>query len=115
MMKRMLSSRKGVVIELAILMMAVCFAVVTIVLSTALLQHKNKAQAQQKMEESIILEQIAEAWLENTANESLEYEGYLCEIDPGKRLAVYKDDENKTKVLTVTVGADGIVTGWEKG
>lgn len=60
MIKKMLSDRKGVAIELAILMTAVCLAVTTIVLSTALLQYENKVQAQQRMEESIVLEQIVE-------------------------------------------------------
>ncbi|MBE6983981.1 MAG: hypothetical protein E7435_06895 [Ruminococcaceae bacterium] len=118
MIKKMLYDRKGVAIELAILMTAVCLAVTTIVLSTALLQYENKVQAEQRMEENIILEQIAEEWLKDTENDNLVYEGYICVIEPGKMLEIFKTDEagNRTgnPVLTITVEND-VITKWTKG
>ena len=118
MIKKMLADRKGAAIELAILMTAVCLAVTTIVLSTALLQHKNKVQAERRMKESVDLEQIADMWLKDTTNDTLVYEGYICEIEPGKMLEIFKTDETGNKIgnalLTIEISGDTI-TGWAKG
>ena len=121
MIKKMLSDRKGVAIELAILMTAVCLAVTTIVLSTALLQYENKVQAEQRMEENIIFEQIVEMWLE-TPSEPVEYKGYLgTGIATGDEITgfeIFKTDEAGNRignpVLTITVEND-VITKWTKG
>ena len=122
MIKKMLSDRKGAAIELAILMTAVCMAVTTIVLSAALLQYENKVQAEQRMKENIVLEQIVEMWLE-APSEPVEYKGYLgTGITTGGELTgfeIIKIDEAGNKVgntvLTSTVGVDGTITSWKKG
>lgn len=128
MIKKMLSDRKGVAIELAILMTAVCLAVTTIVLSTALLQYENKVQAEQRMEENIIFEQIVEAWLKAPSQnvETYKEEGYFGVSDTrGEALTldVHTVEENeelilKQKVLTVVaekIGEKYIITEWKKG
>ena len=122
MIKKMLYDRKGVAIELAILMTAVCLAVTTIVLSTALLQYENKVQAEQKMEENIIFEQIVEKWLQNTSNDVFDYkeDGYVGEVSKTNnqptKFEIFEIDEaeNKTIVLTIEI-KDGTITSWEKG
>jgi hypothetical protein len=124
----MLSDRKGVAIELAILMTAVCLAVTTIVLSTALLQYENKVQAEQRMEENIIFEQIMEAWLKAPSQnvETYKEEGYFgVSGTRGEALTldVHTVEENeelilKQKVLTVVaekIGEKYIITEWKKG
>lgn len=124
MIKKMLSDRKGVAIELAILMTAVCLAVTTIVLSTALLQYENKVQAEQRMEENIIFEQIVEDWLDDDQGRvTFKYAGYCGEvIKNGAQqvigFEIFKTDEagNRTgnPVLTITVEND-VITKWTKG
>ena len=128
MMKKMLYDRKGVAIELAILMTMVCLAVTTIVLSAALLQYENKVQAQQRMEENIIFEQIVEEWLK-APGQSVEihkekgYFGVAGTIGDALTLDVHIVEESqelilKQKVLTVVVELiDGkyVITEWTKG
>ena len=128
MIKKLLYDRKGVAIELAILMTAVCLAVTTIVLSTALLQYENKVQAEQRMEENIIFEQIVEAWLKAPSQnvETYKEEGYFgVSGTRGEALTldVHTVEENeelilKQKVLTVVaekIGEKYIITEWKKG
>lgn len=130
MLKKMLSDRRGVAIELAILMTAVCMAVTTIVLSMALLQYEHKVRAEQQMEENVIFEQIVEEWVGNISKNITEE--IVCHEDKGYRgvvsttasgrieLEIIKIDasENRTKVLTVTAekkGEEYIITEWTKG
>ena len=117
MMKKMLSDRKGVAIELAILMTAVCLAVTTIVLSTALLQYENKVQAQQRMEENIIFEQITEKFSPTMNMDAFknwvekEYPGYSAEKQE-KTLTIKKDG---APVLTIIWNDGNVITSWKKG
>lgn len=124
MIKKMLSDRKGVAIELAILMTAVCLAVTTIVLSTALLQYEHKVRAEQQMEENIILEQIVEMWLEDPQNGISYYKGYCgLKEDKGsvRTLYIHKADKNHAPIpdqilLTVVIDTiNGTITSWKKG
>ncbi len=122
MIKKLLYDRKGVAIELAILMTMVCLAVTTIVLSAALLQYENKVQAEQRMEENIIFEQIVEAWLQNTSNDAYDYKdkGYVGEVSKANnepiKFEIFAIDEaeNKTIVLTIEI-ENGVITKWTKG
>ena len=127
MIKKMLYDRKGVAIELAILMTMVCLAVTTIVLSAALLQYENKVQAQQRMEENIIFEQIVEAWLkaEDMKEPVEDYPGYfgMVEINGGGQITgfgIYLKDEKGGPIgeplLTIKVEIEnGVITKWTKG
>ena len=116
MIKKMLSDRKGVAIELAILMTVVCFAVATIVLSAALLQYENKVQAQQRMEENIIFEQIVEKFTTLTHKSDIKdwveenYAQYTAAF-VDEVLTVQKDGKT---VLTIEISGNTI-TKWKKG
>lgn len=116
MMKKMLTDRRGIAIEMAILMTVICFAVSGIVLSTALLQHEKKVRAEERLAESVILEQITEkfaaaadkgtvvSWVEENYPE---YEAAASSTN----LTVTKDGET---VLTVVISGKKI-TCWKKG
>lgn len=121
MIKKMLTDRRGIAIEMAILMTVICFAVSSIVLSTALLQYEKKVRAEERLEESVILEQIVEAWSNDITQDVIKYTGYRGEVvknanDQVLGLEIIKLDEegNKTTVLTVSI-EDGKITGWQKG
>lgn len=118
MIKKLLYDRKGVAIELAILMTAVCLAVTTIVLSTALLQYENKVQAEQRMEENIIFEQIAEAFVSSKGTKIPEgFDEYIMVFSTGE-LEVYKkgeDNESKGVRLLKIVIKDNEIRELTKG
>lgn len=59
-MRKFLRNRRGAALEMAILMSVVTFALSTLVLTTALLQHNRKLRAEQSMTRGIVLEQIGE-------------------------------------------------------
>ncbi len=60
-------SRKGAAIEMAIMLVMVTFALSTLVLSTALLQHVKEEKAELRMTQGIVLEQIGERFCTATA------------------------------------------------
>ena len=118
MMKKMLTDRRGVAIEMAVLMTVICFAVSSIVLSTALLQYEKKVRAEERLEESVVLEQITEKFLSSVpvetiqkwVNEKYPKSGYIVKIS-GDQLTVEKADET---VLTAEKNGTTI-TKWQKG
>lgn len=119
MLKKLLTDRRGVAIEMAILMTVVCFAISTIVLSTSLLQHQHKVRAEEYVEENVIIEQIVAQWLKNTANDvqMQDYRGMVVWKDGQVAgLAIVQTDEegNKTTILTVTI-ENGKISQWKKG
>ena len=124
MIKKMLTDRRGVAIEMAILMTVICFAVSSIVLSTALLQYEKKVRAEERLDENVILEQIVEQWLKDTTKDVETYkgEGYFGVVTTAgskpTKFEIFRTDEagNKTgdALLTVSI-EDGKITGWKKG
>ncbi len=120
MMKKILSDRRGIAIEMAILMTVVCFAVSTIVLSTALLQYEKKVRAEDRLEENVIFEQIVEQWLKDPdRQEAIVYKGYIgTGVTTGGQLSgfeIVKEDAKNTPLLTITIDTDRKITGWKKG
>lgn len=59
-MRKFLRSRRGAALEMAIMMSVVMFALSTLVLTTALLQHGRKTRAERSMTQGIVLDQIGE-------------------------------------------------------
>ena len=124
MMKKMLTDRRGVAIEMAVLMTVICFAVSSIVLSTALLQYEKKVRAEERLDENVIFEQIVEQWLKDTTKdvETYKSEGYFGVVTTAgskpTKFEIFRTDEagNKTgdALLTVSI-EDGKITGWKKG
>lgn len=62
-MKKKLFDRRGAAIELAMLMIVVCFSLSILLLSTTLLLNNRKIRAEHRMEQSIALEQIGQEFL----------------------------------------------------
>lgn len=59
-MKKFLADRRGAGLEMAIMLAVVTFALSTLVLTTALLQHNRMLRAERSMTQGIVLEQIGE-------------------------------------------------------
>ena len=55
-----MKSRRGAALEMAIMMSVVTFALSTLVLTTALLQHGRKVRAERSMTQGIVLDQMGE-------------------------------------------------------
>ena len=62
-MKKKLLDRRGAGIELAILMMVVSFSLAILLTSVALLQSVKKVRAEERMEQSVVLEQLGQDFL----------------------------------------------------
>lgn len=120
MLKKVLSDRRGIAIEMAILLMVVCFAISVIILSTAVSQAAQRNRAEERLEENIIFEQMVEMWLENPhTDQAIEYKGYIGTVEKKNnkivKFEIAKADAKDTPLLTLTVDTDGKITGWQKG
>lgn len=62
-MKKKLFNRRGAAIELAMLMIVVCFSLAILLLSTTMLLHGQKLGAKRRLEQSVALEQIGQEFL----------------------------------------------------
>lgn len=120
MLKKVLSNRRGIAIEMAILVTVVCFAVSAIILSSVLLQYEKKVHIEEQMDENINLEQIGEKFLSASDKDTFEkwvsanYDGYTAEMDitdmDNKSLIIKKDGAT---VLTIEV-KNGTIIRWQK-
>ena len=59
-MKKLLKSRRGIALEMAITLIMVTFALSTLILTVAMLQHTEQQAAERELEETILLEQMGE-------------------------------------------------------
>lgn len=121
-MKKFLKSRRGVAIEMAIMMTVVMVALSTLVLTTSLLQHGRKTRAERSMTQGIVLEQIGEdfcaAIAKNTGDawKTPYLEDYDIQV-LGKTLLVTNKDSQELRlriVLTPTGTGRYTVTEWTK-
>ena len=62
-MKKKLFNRQGAAVELAMLMIVVCFSLAILLLSTTMLLHGQKLGAKRRLEQSVALEQIGQEFL----------------------------------------------------
>ncbi len=67
-MRKFLTDRKGAALEMAIMLAVVTFALSTLVLTVALLQHNSKINAEKNMTRGIVLEQVGEDFCYAVAN-----------------------------------------------
>lgn len=95
------NDRRGVALELAIVLLVVTFALSTLVLATSLLQHSQKTHAENALPRSIVLEQIGEAFCSATA----------AGIDPSEWMGAYPDYTITVDALVLTVSQRDPETG----
>lgn len=121
-MKKFLKSRRGAAMEMAIMMSVVMFALSTLVLTTALLQHGRKTRAERSMTQGIVLDQIGEDFCAATARGAgnawqAPYQEEYDIVVMGKTLLVTKKDSNELLlqvVLTQTGDGRYTVKEWTK-
>lgn len=98
------ASRKGMGMELALLVLFVIFACSTLLLSSAMLGNENMAQRKDQMLRRIELDQFAEDALANEEDNNEEYDYFWSEDN--KILTI--TDHNGNVLLTVTLDNDKI-------
>ena len=108
--------RRGVALELALLLLVVTFALSTLVLTTSLLQHSKKLGAEKTLTQGIALEQIgADFCAAASAGEWTEkYPDYTITVD-GLTLTVTAKDSEEVLLTVELTRADGryTVTKWQ--
>ncbi len=123
MRKKLLSDRRGIAVEMAILMTVVCFAISTIVMSTALLQNQYKLRAEKDLKESVIVEQIVEKWRNSMADDVETYadQGYRGMVlwkdgrVAGLEIVQMDEEGNITATILTVAVEDGKISQWKKG
>jgi len=121
-MRRFLKSRRGAAMEMAILMSVVTFALSTLVLTTALLQHNRKLRAERSMTQGIVLDQIGEDFCNATVRGAgsawqTPYQEDYNIVVMGKTLLVTEKDSEELllRIVLTQTGADSYtVTEWTK-
>lgn len=121
-MRRFLKSRRGVAIEMAIMMTVVMVALSTLVLTTSLLQHGRKTRAERSMTRGIVLDQIGEDFCDAIAKNAgnawqATYQEEYDIVVMGKTLLVTNKDSDELLlrvVLTQTAAGRYTVTEWTK-
>lgn len=121
-MKKFLKSRRGAALEMAIMMSVVMFALSTLVLTTALLQHGRKIRAERSMTQGMVLDQIGEDFCDSVARNTGDtwqtpYKEDYNIVVMGKTLLVTKIDSDELLlrvVLTQTAADRYTVTEWTK-
>ena len=104
------SSRKGMGIELALLVLFVIFASSTLLLSSAMLGKENLAQRKEQMLQRIQLDQFAEEALANQVDNN---ETYDCFWSEDKKILTITDQSGNV-LLTVTLD-NGKINQWQYG
>ena len=102
------ASRKGIGMELALLVLFVIFASSTLLLSSAMLGKKNMAQRKEQMIQRFELDQFAEEALANKEDNNENYDYFWSEDN--KVLTI--TDQNSKVLLTVTLD-DGKINQWK--
>ena len=113
--KKLLRSKKGAAIEMALFLMAIIFLFSTLIAVFCLSIHSNFTRQVDKMNEAALIDSFGEAFV--NANDKINFtinsNGYDSEVEvsaDGSRLTI-KDESGKVR-LVVTVDESGKVKSW---
>ena len=113
--KKLLRSKKGAAIEMALFLMAIIFLFSTLIAVFCLSIHSNFTRQVDKMNEAALIDSFGEAFV--NANDKINFtinsNGYDSEVEvsaDGSRLTI-KDESGKVR-LVVTVDGSGKVKSW---
>ena len=110
-----LACRRGLGIEIALLVMLVTTAMCILLVSTALLEKENIDTRSTEVTERLALDQIGQDFLAKkaplNANGTHEYNGYTAEVEDGHLKVFLGPETNQMLKLDVTISG-GKVTGW---
>lgn len=94
-LRKLRNDRKGIALEMAIMLLVITFALSALVLTTSLLQHNKKVRAENQLPRTVALEQIGEAFCAGTA----------AGTDPSQWIGQYPDYTITVDGLKLTVSA----------
>ncbi len=109
-MKKKLLDRRGAGVELAILMMVVCFSLSVLLTSTSVLHRRKEIRATKRLQQSIYLEQIGQKFWSDVINGQVD-EDWVPEEGDGFTVATeHVHIWNEEIVEPATCSAKGVMT-----
>lgn len=112
--KRLLRSKKGAAIEMAIFLMLIVFLFSTLITVFCLSAHTTYKRQQDRMTEAALIDSFGEEFVKSNDKENFKIDestGYKAKVSPDKK--TLKITEGGQVRLIVTVGDDGKVKSWQ--
>lgn len=114
--KRLLRSKKGAAIEMAILLMVVIFLFSSLITVAFLSTHSTYKRQVDKMTESALIDSFGEAFVKSNDRPDFKLDsetGYTAEVSGDGSTLTIKDAESENVRLVVTVDGSGKVKSWQ--
>lgn len=112
--KKLLRSKKGAAIEMALFLMAIIFLFSTLITVFCLSIHSNFTRQVDKMNEAALIDSFGEAFVNANNKSSFPIDnsnGYNLEVSEGGSRLTIKDESGRVR-LVVTVDGSGKVKSW---
>ncbi len=110
--KKLLRSKKGAAIEMALFLMAIIFLFSTLIAVFCLSIHSNFTRQVDKMNEAALIDSFGEAFVNDKMNFTIdESTGYTHEVSADGLQLTIKDESGRVR-LVVTVDESGKVKSW---
>lgn len=106
-MKKKLFDRRGAAIELAMLMIVVCFSLSILILSTSMLLHNKRIRAERRMEQSVALEQIGQEFLSAVVAGQVDEDWLPAEDNGLADETIHRHSWQENIIKEATCGAPG--------
>lgn len=113
--KRLLRSKKGAAIEMAIFLMLIVFLFSTLITVFCLSAHTTYKRQQDRTVETALIDSFGEAFvkLSDRTKYTTGNEAYTAEVSNGGNKLTITDTDSGQVRLIVTVGDDGKVKSWQ--
>lgn len=112
--KKLLRSKKGAAIEMALFLMAIIFLFSTLITVFYLSIHSNFTRQVDKMNEAALIDSFGEAFVNSNSKSSFTIDnsnGYNLEVSEDGLQLTIKDESGRVR-LVVTVDGSGKVKSW---
>ena len=112
--KRLLRSKKGAAIEMAIFLMLIVFLFSTLITVFCLSAHTTYKRQQDRMTEAAQIDSFGEEFVKSNdrKNFTINNEAYKAEVSDDEKTLTVTDAKGGRVRLIVTVGDDGKVKSW---
>lgn len=112
--KKLLRSKKGAAIEMAIFLMLIVFLFSTLITVFCLSAHTTYKRQQDRMTEAALIDSFGEKFVKSNDKENFKIDestGYKAEVS-GNTLTITDIDSGRVRLI-VTVGGDSKVKSWQ--
>lgn len=112
--KKLLRSKKGAAIEMAIFLMLIVFLFSTLITVFCLSAHTTYKRQQDRMTEAALIDSFGEKFVKSNDKENFKIDestGYKAEVS-GNTLTITDIDSGRVRLI-VTVGDDSKVKSWQ--